>query len=110
MKRTSFYRYCYLAETKNLLISCVLFCFFCHPKQISNVKTTETKIHPAACHTLDNIWTFLTSVYQQCEKKYWQKTKGFALMLVSNCFINKYVYITKSQFLFVTGMLKMKPV
>ena len=38
-----------------------------------------------------------------------QKTKGFALMLASNCFINKYVYITRSQFLFVSDMLKMKP-
>ena len=30
-------------------------------------------------------------------------------MLASNCLINKYVYITKSQFLLVSDMLKMKP-
>ena len=30
-------------------------------------------------------------------------------MLASNSFINKYVYITKSQFLLVSDMLKMKP-
>ena len=29
-------------------------------------------------------------------------------MLASNSFINKYVYITKSQFLFISEMLKMK--
>ena len=30
-------------------------------------------------------------------------------MLASTSFINKYVYITKSQFLLVNDMLKMKP-
>ena len=40
-------------------------------------------------------------------KKYRQKTKGFALMLASNFFINKYVYFVKSQFLFIGEMLKM---
>ena len=30
-------------------------------------------------------------------------------MLASNSFINKYVYFTKSQFLLVSDMLKMKP-
>ena len=44
------------------------------------------------------------------QKKYWQKTEEFALMLASNFFVNKYVYITKSQFLFVSDMLKMKPI
>ena len=70
-----------------------------------NIKTTA--IH-AACHTFDNLWTFLTTVYQQREKKYWQKTKGFALMLAVNLFINKYVYITKPQFLVISEKIKMK--
>ena len=69
------------------------------------MKTTEIHV---ACHTLDNLWTFLTTVYQQREKKYRQKTKGFALILASNSFINKYVYFVKSQFLFISEMLKMK--
>ena len=69
------------------------------------MKTTE--IH-AACHTLDNLWTFLTSVYQQREKKYRQKAKGLVLMLAFYSFINKYVYFAKSQFLFTNEMLKMK--
>ena len=30
-------------------------------------------------------------------------------MVTSNCFINKHVYITKSQFLFVSEISKMKP-
>ena len=30
-------------------------------------------------------------------------------MLASNSFINKYIYFTKSQFLLVSNMLKMKP-
>ena len=68
------------------------------------MKTTE--IHDA-CRTLDNLWTFLTTVYQQREKNR-QKTKGFALMLASNPFTNKFVYITKSQFLFISEMLIMK--
>ena len=29
-------------------------------------------------------------------------------MLASNCFINKYVHITKSQFLFISEILKTK--
>ena len=85
------------------------FSFFSHQKQISNIKITE--IH-AACHTLDNLWTLLTTVllvYQQREKKYRQKTKGFAHMLVSNSFINKCVYFAcKSQFLLISEMLKIK--
>ena len=48
----------------------------------------------------------MITVHQQREKKYWQKTKEFALMLASNSFINKYVYITKSQILFNSEMLK----
>ena len=51
---------------------------------------------------------FYYTVYQQREKKYCQKTKGFALMLASNSCINKYVYFAKSQFLFISEMLKMK--
>ena len=83
-----------LAETKNLFIICVFFFFFfSYQKQILNVKTTE--IHDA-CHTFDNLPTFLTTVYQQCEK-----TKGFALMLASYFFINKYVFI-KLQLLFIS--------
>ena len=84
------------------------FRFFSHQKQISNIKTTE--IH-ATCHTLDNLRTLLTTVllaYQQRGKKYRQKTKGFALMLASNSFINKYVYFAKSQFLLTSEMLKIK--
>ena len=42
------------------------------------------------------------------KKKYFQKTTGLALVLASNAFINKYVYITKSPFLLVGDMLKMK--
>ena len=42
------------------------FPFFSYQKQILNIKTTE--IH-AACHTFDNLWTFLTTEYQQREKK-----------------------------------------
>ena len=105
MKGTSFYSYCYLAETKTLFINFVFF-FLCfsYQKQISNIKTTE--IH-AACYTLDNLWKFLTTVYQQREKNIGKKTKACALMLASNSFINKYVYITKSQFLFISEMLKM---
>ena len=86
-----------------------MFLFFRHQKQISKIKTTE--IH-AACHTLDNLWTLLTTVllvYQQSEKKkYSQKTTGFELMLASNSFINKYVYFAKSQFLLISEMLKIK--
>ena len=82
------------------------FLFFSHQKQVSNIKNTE--IH-AACHSLHNLWTFLTTVYQQREKKYYQKTKGFALMLAYNSFINKYIYFAKSQFLLIGEMLKMKP-
>ena len=55
------------------------------------------------------MWTFFLLYISNAKKKYWQKIKGFALKLASNCFINKYVYITKSQFLFVSDMLKMKP-
>ena len=69
------------------------------------MKTTE--IH-AACHTLDNLWTFLTTVYQQREKKCRQKTKGFAFTFASHSFINKYVYFAKSQFLFISEMQKLK--
>ena len=47
-------------------------------------------------------------VYQQREKKYRQKAKGFVLMLASNAFINKYVYFAKSQFLLISEMLKIK--
>ena len=73
-----------VTDTKILFIICFcFFSFFGYQKQILNIKTTE--IH-AACHTLDNLWTFLTTVYQQREKN-WQKTKGFALMLASNAFI-----------------------
>ena len=42
------------------------------------------------------------------KKKYRQKTKGLALMLASNSFINKYVYFAKSQFLLISEMLKIK--
>ena len=92
-KWTSFSWYCCLAETKTLFIICIFFFLsFSYQKQISNIKST--KIH-TAYQTLDNLWTFLTTVYQQCEKKYWQKTKVIALMLASNFFINKYVYTTK---------------
>ena len=63
----------------------------------------------ATCHTLDNLWTFLTTVYQQREKiNIGKKTKRFALMLASDSFINKYVYFAKSQFLFICEMLKIK--
>ena len=81
------------------------FRFFSHRKQISKIKTTE--IH-AACHTIDNLWTFLSTIYQQREKIIGKKQKGFALMLASNSFINKYIYFAKSQFLFISEMLKMK--
>ena len=67
MKWASFYWYCYLSETKNLFIISFFFSFLSHQKQISNIKTTE--IH-AARHTLDNLWTFLTTLYQQYEKIY----------------------------------------
>ena len=75
MKWTSFCWYCHLAETKNLFKICVIFLFFSHQNQISNIKTTE--IH-ATCHTLDNLWTLLTTVllvYQQREKKIQAKNK-----------------------------------
>ena len=65
----------HLAETKNLFKICVIFLFFSHQKQISNIKTTE--IH-ATCHTLDNLWALLTTVllvYQQCENKIQAKNK-----------------------------------
>ena len=97
-------QFCYSAEIQNLFKIWV-FLFFSHQKQISNIETTE--IH-AACHTLNNLWTFLATLYQQREKKYRQKTKGFALMLASNSFINKFVYFAKSQFLFISKMLKIK--
>ena len=103
MKWTSLYWYCYSAETKYLFKIWIFFVFFSHQKQISNIKTTE--IH-TAFQTLDNWWTFLTTVYQQREKKYRQKAKGFAIMLASNSFINKYFYFAKSQFLFISEMLK----
>ena len=95
-----------LSRKYKLFKICVIFLFFSHQKQISNIKTTETH---AAYHTLDNLWTLLTTVllvYQQLEKKYRQKTKGFALMLASNSFINKCVYFAKSQFLLISKMLK----
>ena len=66
-----------------------------------------TEIH-AACHLLVNLWTALTIVYQQREKKYRQKTKRLALRLASKSFINKYVYFAKLQFLFISEMLKIK--
>ena len=75
-KWTSFSWYYCLAETKNLFLFCI-FCvffilFFSYQKKISNIKTTE--IH-TACHTLDNLWTFLSTVYQQCEKNIGKKEK-----------------------------------
>ena len=79
MKWTSFYWYCHLAETKNLFKICVIFLFFSHQKQISNIKTTEIY---ATCHTLDNLWTLLTTVllvYQQHEKNTGKKQKDFRL-------------------------------
>ena len=61
--------YCCFVETKTLLIISFFLLFF------SNMKTT--KIH-AACHTLDifgYLWTFLTAVYQEREKKILAKNK-----------------------------------
>ena len=57
--------------------------------------------------TLDNLSTFLTTIIQQREKIILVKKQRFVLMLASNSLINKYVYITKSQFLFITELLKM---
>ena len=108
IKWTSFCWYCHLAETKNLFKICVIFFFLVTKTKFPTKKTT--KIH-AACHTLDNLWPLLTTVllvYRQREKKYRQKTKGFALMLAYNCFINKYVYFAKSQFVLTSEMLKIK--
>ena len=65
MKRTSFSLYCCLAETKNIFMICFFFFFFFWLSK-TNFEHKNTEIH-AACHTYDNLWTFLT-VYQQREK------------------------------------------
>ena len=101
MKWTSFYWYCHLAETKNLFKICVIFLFFSHQKQISNIKTTE--IH-AICLTLDNLWTLLTTVllvYQQREKKNTGKKQKnlrlrWPLILLS---INTFILLNRNSYL-----------
>ena len=62
-------------------------------------------LHATHLITYGHFWLlYINNVKKIC----WQKTKGIALMMVSNPFINKSVYITKSQFLCISKMLKMK--
>ena len=70
MKWTSFYWYCYLAETKNLFKICVFFfLFFSHQKRISSIRTP--KIH-TACHTLKTYGHF----WLYCVSATWKKNIG----------------------------------
>ena len=61
-------------------------------------------LHPTHLITYGHFDYCISATY----KKIQEKSKGFALMLASNCFINEYVHFAKSQFLFISKMLKIK--